>query len=177
MTPAEEEDFNILYAKTSSGLFRRAYRLTQSQPTAQDIHQQTYLQAIRSWKVVSGLHYNQAYAWLHSALINEFLQLKRQKQPLQWGKPVEELADTLAARDADVEHRVTAALALEATLSDVATLPEQQRAVVVLHAIAGYKLVDTAGMLNIGSGTARSHLSHARKTLRDCVAHRSGGVD
>lgn len=54
--------------------------------------------------------------------------------------------------------------------SAVAGLPERQRTVFRLLDVEGYSAGEVAEMLGLTSGTVRSHLSHARSTLRDELA-------
>jgi RNA polymerase sigma-70 factor, ECF subfamily len=53
---------------------------------------------------------------------------------------------------------------LEAALR---TLPEVQRRVVLLHDLEGYRHREIAEQLELPEGTVRSHLFHARRTLRE----------
>ena len=46
------------------------------------------------------------------------------------------------------------------------TLPEQQREVVLLHDLEGWKHREIADRLGLPAGTVRSHLHHARRKLR-----------
>jgi RNA polymerase sigma-70 factor (ECF subfamily) len=46
------------------------------------------------------------------------------------------------------------------------TLPQRQRAVIVLHDVEGYKHAEIGKMLDIPEGTARSDLHYARSQLR-----------
>ena len=45
-------------------------------------------------------------------------------------------------------------------------LPEVQREIVLLHDLEGWKHREIAEMMELPSGTVRSHLHFARKTLR-----------
>ena len=57
--------------------------------------------------------------------------------------------------------------ALHAALEDaLGTLPERQRVAVVLFDVEGYSHAEIAEVLGIPVGTVRSHVFHARRTLR-----------
>lgn len=54
-------------------------------------------------------------------------------------------------------------------LSALETLPERQRAVILLHDVEGYKHAEIGKMLDIPEGTARSDLHYARSQLRQVL--------
>jgi RNA polymerase sigma-70 factor (ECF subfamily) len=56
----------------------------------------------------------------------------------------------------------------------LARLSPKQRAVVVLHHYAGYRLHEIARMLGITKGTAGVHLSRGRRRLREVLEERDG---
>jgi RNA polymerase sigma-70 factor (ECF subfamily) len=68
-----------------------------------------------------------------------------------------------AAERGELRARLRAALG---------TLPEQQREVVLLHDLEGWKHREIAERLDLPAGTVRSHLHHARRRLREIL-----GVD
>jgi RNA polymerase sigma-70 factor (ECF subfamily) len=51
----------------------------------------------------------------------------------------------------------------------LASLPEEQRQVLLLVTVEGFAYVDVAGILGIPVGTVMSRLSRARDKLRDFV--------
>jgi RNA polymerase sigma-70 factor (ECF subfamily) len=62
-----------------------------------------------------------------------------------------------AAERADLRARLTAALA---------TLPDAQRTVVLLHDVEGWGHREIGALLGVAEGTSRSHLFSARRRLR-----------
>jgi len=63
----------------------------------------------------------------------------------------------MAAEHAELQERLEAALR---------RLPEVQREIVLLHDLEGWRHREIAEHLGIPSGTVRSHLHFARKSLR-----------
>ena len=61
-------------------------------------------------------------------------------------------------------------------LGTVEQLPEIHRMVVLLHSIEGLTLRETAGVLEIPPGTAKSRLNAALKMLRRTLREWKGGV-
>ena len=52
----------------------------------------------------------------------------------------------------------------------IATLPERQRTALVLFDVEGYSHAEIAEILGVPSGTVRSDVFHARRTLREILA-------
>ncbi|HIC15407.1 MAG TPA: sigma-70 family RNA polymerase sigma factor [Gemmatimonadetes bacterium] len=59
----------------------------------------------------------------------------------------------------------------------IASLPEVQQQVVLLHDLEGWKHREIAEQLGLPSGTVRSHLHFARKALKGALARMPGGPD
>lgn len=62
----------------------------------------------------------------------------------------------------------------EQLLAAIATLPEDRREVVLLHDLEGWTHREIAEQLDLPAGTVRSHLHHARRTLRALLGHLKG---
>jgi RNA polymerase sigma-70 factor (ECF subfamily) len=56
-------------------------------------------------------------------------------------------------------------------VNQVRTLPARQRQVCVLHDLEGMSIADTAAALEITPTNVRVHLTHARRALRERLAH------
>ena len=140
---------------------RRAYAVARAivgtHEDAEDAVQDGFLHAYRA---LDRFLPDQAFgAWLHRIVANASLDLMRRRKV----RAAEELPDTVAApfRDpGEADHlrgRLVAALR---------TLPDRQRAVIVLHDVEGFRHAEIGSMLGIPEGTARSDLHHARAALR-----------
>ena len=53
--------------------------------------------------------------------------------------------------------------------SALATLPEEQRAILSLHYLDGMSVADIARVLDVPEGTVKSRLFHARDRLRQTL--------
>jgi RNA polymerase sigma-70 factor, ECF subfamily len=71
-------------------------------------------------------------------------------------------ADTAYAASAEAERNELR----ERLQAGLAQLPEAHREVVLLHDLEGWKHGEIAELLDLPSGTVRSHLHHARRRLR-----------
>jgi RNA polymerase sigma-70 factor, ECF subfamily len=56
--------------------------------------------------------------------------------------------------------------------SAIGDLPEQQRTAFRLHDVDGYTTHEIARIMGLATGTIRSHVHHARRTLRAALANR-----
>lgn len=74
----------------------------------------------------------------------------------------------LPARSNELAARIDAA---------IESLPEMQRVVARLHLVEQFEHAEIARMMNLSEGTVRSHLSLARKKLREMLSDLYGGSD
>jgi RNA polymerase sigma-70 factor (ECF subfamily) len=74
----------------------------------------------------------------------------------------------LGAISSELARRIDAALE---------SLPENQRIVARLHLVEQFDHAEIAAMMNLSEGTVRSHLSLARKKLKEQLADLYGGAD
>lgn len=140
---------------------RRAYAVARAivinHEDAEDAVQEAFLHAYRA---IDRFLPDQAFgAWLHRIVANAALDATRRRKV----RDADELPETVAspfkdpAEKSELRQRLTEALN---------TLPQRQRAVIVLHDVEGYKHAEIGKMLGIPEGTARSDLHYARSQLR-----------
>ncbi|HVR41545.1 MAG TPA: sigma-70 family RNA polymerase sigma factor, partial [Thermoanaerobaculia bacterium] len=67
----------------------------------------------------------------------------------------------LGAQSNEIASRVDAA---------IESLPEMQRIVARLHLVEQFEHAEIAAMTGLSDGTVRSHLSHARRKLKEQLA-------
>jgi RNA polymerase sigma-70 factor (ECF subfamily) len=128
-------------------LLRFARRLSHSVPAAEDLVQETYLQAWRAFgRFEAGTNVR---AWLYRILLNTHLQHgRRQKEG-----PVE------VRREDALLQRLELLQALD-------RLPEDHRTVLLLGAVEGFTCREIAEILSLPIGTVMSRLSRARQSMR-----------
>jgi RNA polymerase sigma-70 factor (ECF subfamily) len=105
--------------------------------------------------------------WLHRVVVNACLDRARRRAarpsvPL----PEEDGARTPRARDSIATHETS----LEVTRA-LATLPYDQRAVLVLVDMQGYSVEEAAQVLDIAPGTVKSRCARGRAKLVPLLAH------
>ena len=167
--PSDEKDLVLAAQRGEQAAFselvrrhqRRAYAVARAivinHEDAEDAVQEAFLHAYRA---IDRFLPDQAFgAWLHRIVANAALDVTRRRKV----RDADELPETVAspfrdpAEKSELRQRLTSALN---------TLPERQRAVIVLHDVEGYKHAEIGKMLDIPEGTARSDLHYARSQLR-----------
>ena len=152
---ADAPTFEEHAADAWPALYRYAYLLTGNHADAEDIAQQTWVKAYRSWSRVRGSDSPTAY--LRRTLTNTYLSQKRPK-----ASRLEVLTDEppeLGAAPPGTEDRMV-------LWPHVKSLPPRQRAVVVLRYYEDLSEEQIADALGCSRGTVKSTAHHALKTLR-----------
>ncbi|MEO3752597.1 SigE family RNA polymerase sigma factor [Streptomyces sp. B6B3] len=138
-------------------LYRSAYLLTGNHADAEDIAQQTLLNAYRSWSRV--IRSDSLDAYLRRVLTNVFLSGRRPKK-----RRLELLTDTPPEPDAArPPHAPEDRLML---WPHVKSLPPRQRAVIVLRYYEDLSEQEIADVLDCSRGNVKSTAHHALKALR-----------
>jgi len=144
-----------------SELYRAAARLLGDSSKAEDVVQETYLHAWRSFdRFQPGTN---CRAWLFKIMMNTIHHHRRHWFNLRLVKDSGEvLAQTAAAAPA-----VPECLTERAVLEALDRLPSDYRAAVVLADVEEFSYKEVAGMLDIPIGTVMSRLSRGRRLLRE----------
>jgi len=146
-------------------LFRTAARLTMSRAEAEDLVQEVFFQAWKSYdRYEAGTN---CRAWLFKILFNK-LDHHRRRKYAQWKRTVE--GDELIAETARYEPPVPQHLTDEDVLRALDRLPERHREVVLLADVEEFSYREIAGVLGVPIGTVMSRLSRARAQLRQFLA-------
>jgi len=139
-----------------------ALRLTGSLPDAQDAAQETFVRLhlrIREIAVERGVG-----AWLCAVAVNACRDVgrRRRRSRLVPMPPAVEVAD----RFPDPERRVSARQSEACLRAALASLPEKERAALLLREMEGLSTAEVARALGSSEVTVRSQISNARKKLR-----------
>ena len=160
----QREQFVATAVPFMRNVYGSALRLSGKPDVAEDVTQETYLRAFRTFnRFEAG---TDCKAWLltimHSVLINRYHYTRRHPEtPLEALDPN---SDPLAATDSQLAALInqTPAPEVEAALT---ALPEVFRTVVVLVDMEELSYEDAAGVLECPVGTVRSRLYRARRLL------------
>jgi len=137
-------------------LLRSAFWLCGNETEAQDIVQDTFLEAIRS--AARFQKRSSVYTWLHAILLNVTRHYHRKQKRVVYDN---DLADNEAmARDEspNAQDASIAAAALQAALRQ---LSEAHREVIVLRYYDDLKIHEIASHLGLSPGTVKSRLHYA----------------
>lgn len=153
---------------------RFARALTRDAARAEDLVQETYLQALRGWHTFR--NGADARPWLFKICHNAFLRTtKREARYVEAPEDDPELeslataaAHGLAQQEGIVEAVEQMDLRAEIDRA-LSTLPAYFRGVVVLVDLEGQSYDEAAAVLDVAVGTVRSRLFRARRLLQDLL--------
>jgi RNA polymerase sigma-70 factor (ECF subfamily) len=160
-------------------VYRVARRLVPSREEAEDLVQDTYARAFRSWRQYQpGTNLR---AWLLRILTNLNIDRGRRKQRAPEMQPLEAndyfLYDRLTDSDGENldEQRVVERLSQDSIVEALADVPHDFRDVIVLVDIGDFSYADAAQILEIPIGTVMSRLHRGRRILKQELAEQAVG--
>ncbi len=161
----------------SDQVYRVARHLASSREEADDLVQETYARAFRSWR--SYTPGTNLRAWLLRILTNLNIDRGRRKQRAPQMQPLEAndyyLYDKLAESDGPTdEEKVVERLSQDDIVSALAEVPHDFRDVIVLVDIGDFSYQDAAQILGIPIGTVMSRLHRGRRILKRELADTFG---
>jgi RNA polymerase sigma-70 factor (ECF subfamily) len=166
----EEEALDL-----SDQVFRVARHLVGSREEAEDLMQETYARAFRSWR--SYTPGTNLRAWLLRILTNLNIDRGRRQQRTPQMTSIDEhgdyyLYDKLVEGEGETpdEERVIAKLSQGSIVDALAHVPHDFRDVLVLVDIGEFSYTDAAQILDIPIGTVMSRLHRARRILKGELA-------
>jgi RNA polymerase sigma-70 factor (ECF subfamily) len=161
----------------SDQVYRVARHLANSREEADDLVQETYARAFRSWR--SYTPGTNLRAWLLRILTNLNIDRGRRSQRAPQTQPLEandyylydKLAETEGVTD---EERVVERLSQDDIVSALAEVPHDFRDVIVLVDLGDFSYQDAAQILDIPIGTVMSRLHRGRRVLKRELADHLG---
>jgi len=173
---AEQTDFARDAMQYAPQLFSAAMRMTRNKSDAEDLVQETYLRAYRSFSTFSdGTNLR---AWLFRILTNTFINSYRAKQRRVQETELNDVEDLyLYKRISGID---VASRSAEDTLFELFTddevktaleaLPDSFRLPVLLADVEEFSYKEIAEMLDIPIGTVMSRLHRGRKAMQKALA-------
>ena len=158
-------------------VFRVARGLVDSREEAEDLVQDTYARAFRSWQ--SFTPGTNLRAWLLRILTNLNIDRARRNQRRPETQPLEEndyflynKVEESAGRPLEQEQ-VVERLSQDDVVGALSAVPHDFRDVLVLVDIGDFTYADAAQILDIPIGTVMSRLHRARRVLKSELADRA----
>jgi RNA polymerase sigma-70 factor (ECF subfamily) len=170
----EEEALDL-----SDQVYRVARRLVGSREEAEDLMQETYARAFRSWRQYqAGTNLR---AWLLRILTNLNIDRGRRQQRTPQTSSLDEAGDYFLYNKLEAsvpeqnpdEERVIERLSQDSVVDALSDVPHDFRDVVVLVDIGEFSYADAAQILDIPVGTVMSRLHRGRRILKKNLADKA----
>ena len=163
----------------SDQVYRVARRLVPSREEAEDLVQDTYARAFRSWRSYSpGTNLR---AWLMRILTNLNIDRGRREQRTPDMRPMEEgdyfLYNRLEEASGDGEERIVERLSQDGVVQALSAVPHDFRDVIVLVDIGDFSYGEAAQILDVPIGTVMSRLHRGRRILKSELAQVAVGEE
>ncbi|MFQ5808799.1 MAG: RNA polymerase sigma factor, partial [Armatimonadota bacterium] len=155
------EAFDALVALHMERVYRLAYRLCWHHEDAVDITQETFL---RAFKRLRKLRADTDFAqWIYRIAVNRCLSYRARHARTATLQPTPEPSGPVSDDPGlQAEARATSSRVRE----EIRRLPRRQQAAIVLFALEGRTVEETAAVMGCAAGTVKRHLHRARATLR-----------
>jgi RNA polymerase sigma-70 factor (ECF subfamily) len=169
----ERAKFEEEVLQLADQVYRVARRLVSSREEAEDLVQETYARAFRSWR--SYTPGTNLRAWLFRILTNLNIDRGRREQRAPATEPLEEGDYFLYNRleedgGAPDEERVVERLSQDGIVRALSVVPHDFRDVIVLVDIGDFSYQEAAQILDIPVGTVMSRLHRGRRVLKQELA-------
>jgi RNA polymerase sigma-70 factor, ECF subfamily len=165
----------------SDQVYRVARHLVRDREEADDLMQETYARAFRSWR--SFTPGTNLRAWLLRILTNLNIDRGRKQQRSPDMQPLEEGDYFLYNKLEETsdgptdEERVVERLSQDDVVGALSAVPHDFRDVLVLVDIGDFTYADAAQILDIPVGTVMSRLHRGRRILKQAMAESAVGED
>jgi RNA polymerase sigma-70 factor, ECF subfamily len=178
VSPEDQRDYDLSFEREAlpwlDDVYRFALSLTRNEADADDVVQETYLRAYRSWHTFE--RGSDARRWLFTICRNAFLRTReraRHQVELEDGD-VESVAHNVSQADGTVtgDERLLTRLDLAPALSGALDrLQEPFRSAVLLVDVEDQSYEAASEILGVPIGTVRSRLFRGRRLLQSMLAN------
>lgn len=165
----KKERFLSLFKEYESRIYNFIYRMTQNEADAEELTQEVF---IRVWNGLDDLRSDLSPApWLYRIASNVCLDFFRKNKKELKDLPLEMGGESLYdAKIPLIEDEIYKAKMAECIKGYIMTLPEDYRAVILLHDIEGFKNSEIANMLDISLELVKIRLHRARGRLQKILS-------
>ncbi|HUR17559.1 MAG TPA: sigma-70 family RNA polymerase sigma factor [Acidimicrobiales bacterium] len=158
-------------------LYTAALRMTRNPADAEDLVQETYLKAYRSFATFK--QGTNLKAWLYRILTNTFINSYRAKKRRPEQTEVDDVEELFlyrrlggleaAAAGRSAEDEVLESFTETEVKEALEALPDQFRMAVLLADVEGFSYKEIAGILDVPIGTVMSRLHRGRRALQKAL--------
>jgi len=167
----DAERFGQLVLKYQDRLFNGVARMLGSASDAEDVLQESFLQAYR--KLSTFRECSSFYTWIYRIAINAAINLRRkERRNLTLSEHAQFNERLVTDSDSAPAHRLEQSEDVREIQDGLNQLSDEHRNILVLREIEGMSYEDISEILAMPIGTVRSRLHRARLQLRDCLIAR-----
>jgi RNA polymerase sigma-70 factor (ECF subfamily) len=148
-------------------LYSVAVGMTRDHYLAQDLVQETYLKAFKSFSNLND--HSNIKAWLFRILTNSYISLYRKKKVRPQEQKFDETFQAPASKSWEPEEVFNQSFGNEDLRKAIDDLPEANRLVVLMVDAEGFSYKETAEILDIPIGTVMSRLNRGRTALQNAL--------
>ena len=174
---ADQADFTDQAMQYMPALYSAALRMTRNRADAEDLVQETYLKAYRSFgSFTEGTNLK---AWLYRILTNTYINAYRAAKRRPEMTDVEDVEDLylyrrLAPGDGQSPDRSAEEVALDSFTDDevksaIESLPDAFRIAVLLADVEGFSYKEIAEITDVPIGTVMSRIHRGRRALQKAL--------
>ncbi len=160
----DRDAFDELLKLIQEPIFRYISRLTEEHALAEDVLQEVFILVYRKLRWLENPKLFRAWAY-RIASRETFSRLKKEKR---WREQIrdEEILETISGKEIEPKFEPELIEKIPALLSKVSPA---SRAVLILHYLEEMPLSETAEILGIALGTAKSRLNYGLESLRQII--------
>jgi RNA polymerase sigma-70 factor (ECF subfamily) len=164
----KKERFLSLFKEHESRIYNFIYRMTQNEADAEELTQEVF---IRVWNGIDELRSDSSInSWIYRIASNVWLDSFRKNKRESKQESLEMYDEFLYdAKILLIEDEIYKAKLAECIRSYITKLPEDYRAVIILHDIEGFKNSEIAKMFGISLDAVKIRLHRARGKLREIL--------
>ena len=172
---ADNTQFTTEAMQYAQSLYSTALRMTRNQSDAEDLVQETYLKAFRSFgSFETGTNLK---AWLFRILTNTFINTYRAKQRRPQESDLGSVEDlflykrlpSLAGLSESAEEQLLDLFPAAEVREAIENLPETFLLPMLLNDVEGFSYKEVAEILDVPIGTVMSRLHRGRKTMQEAL--------
>jgi RNA polymerase sigma-70 factor (ECF subfamily) len=168
----QAEAYDYLVSKHLRRVVSIAFGIVRNAHDAEDLAQEAFVKAFQN---IDRFRVGEPFGpWVYRIVTNAALDTMKHRTKFRH----EAIGETepAARRDAASLPTMSNEIAQRIAIA-IDQLPEMQRIVARLHLVEEFEHDEIAGMMDLSEGTVRSHLSLARKKLREKLADLYGEID
>lgn len=164
-----------LFAEHGDLIYSLGLRICGGPEAAEDLVQETFLRALRSWEGFEGR--SKPSTWLYSIASRACTRMQRRRageprrlEPLERLLPSGDEGIVEVPADDDPEAETARREAADAIFAAIAELPAEFRLPFVLKEIVGLSIAELSDVLGVKESTIKTRLHRARLRIRQAVA-------